>query len=134
MDVDRADDVAPHLADEHHAGDIQRVFVGDPEAVDELGLLAETLQHLADLWPTAVDHHRLETDRAQQHDVFREGGRQRRVDHGVAAVLHHHDGTAEPLDVGQRLHQCAGPSAGCESAVGQLFGLGHERYPALMSM
>ena len=41
VDVDRADDVATDLADEHHARDVERLRVGDPEAVDELGLLAE---------------------------------------------------------------------------------------------
>ena len=41
--VDAGDDVAVDLADEHHAGDVEGLGVGDPQAVAELGLLAEAL-------------------------------------------------------------------------------------------
>ena len=38
--VDGRDDVAVDLAHEHHARDVERVGVGDPQAIAELGLLA----------------------------------------------------------------------------------------------
>ena len=43
VDVDGADDLAVDLADEHHAGDVDGLGVGDPLAVAELGHLAEPL-------------------------------------------------------------------------------------------
>ena len=45
----RADDVAPDPAAEDHAGDVEGLGVGDPQAVAELGLHAEPAQQLADL-------------------------------------------------------------------------------------
>ena len=57
------DDVAVDLADEHHAGDVERLGVGDPQAVAELGLLAEPRHELADLRAAAVHDDRLEPDR-----------------------------------------------------------------------
>ena len=39
--VDRRDELRVDLALEHHAGDVDGLGVGDAEAVDELGLLAE---------------------------------------------------------------------------------------------
>ena len=48
------DDVAVDLADEHHARDVERLGVGDPQAVAELGLLAEPLHEVADLRTAAV--------------------------------------------------------------------------------
>ena len=40
--VDGADELRVDLADQHHAGDVDRLGVGDPEAVAELGRLAES--------------------------------------------------------------------------------------------
>ncbi len=88
-----------------------------------------------------MDHHGLEADRAQQDHVLGEGPRQVRVDHGIAAELHHDHRTAELLDVGQGLDQGLGTEFGCVAAVAVRGGVGggeegvvHERYPALMSM
>ena len=47
--VDGADDLAVDLADEHHAGDVDGLGVGDALAVAELGHLAEPLHEVADL-------------------------------------------------------------------------------------
>ena len=41
--VDRRDDVAVDLADEHHPGDVEGLGVGDPQAVAELRHHAEAL-------------------------------------------------------------------------------------------
>ena len=60
----------------------------------------------------------LETDRAQQHDVFGERGGQGRVDHRVAAELHDDDGAPEALDVGQRLDERPGPLLGANPRSG----------------
>ena len=111
MHVDGADDLAVDLADEHHAGDVDGLGVGDPLAVAELGHLAEPLHEVADLRAAAVHDDRPDADRAHEHDVLGERGRQRGVDHGVAAVLHDDDGAPEALDVGQRLDRAARPAA-----------------------
>ena len=52
--VDGADDLAVDLADQHHAGDVDGLGVGDPLAVAELGHLAEPLHEVADLRAAAV--------------------------------------------------------------------------------
>ena len=56
VDVDGRDDVPVDLADQHHAGDVQGLGVGDPQAVDELGDLAQPGHQLADLGAATVDH------------------------------------------------------------------------------
>ena len=106
--VDGGDDVAVDLADEHHAGDVEGLGVGDAEAVAELGLLAEPLHEVADLGAAAVHDDDADADRVQQHDVGGEALGQGRVGHGVAAVLHDDGGAEELPDVGQRLDQHLG--------------------------
>ena len=103
-----ADDLPVHLTAEDHPGDVERLGVGDPQAVDELGLLAEAGHHVADLGTAAVDDDRAEADGAQQHDVGGERLGERLVDHGVAAELHDHDAAGELLDVRQRLDEDRG--------------------------
>src|ERR1019366_10350575 len=71
MDVDHADDVAVHLADEHHPGDIECLRVGHPQAVADLGHFAEPLHERSDLWASAVDDDREDPDRPQQDDILR---------------------------------------------------------------
>ena len=66
------DDVAVDLADEHHAGDVEAVGVGDAQPVAELGLHAEPLHQRADLRAAAVHDDGPDADRLQQHDVLGE--------------------------------------------------------------
>ena len=82
--VDGRDDVAVDLADQHHAGDVERVGVGDPQPVAELGLLAEPLHQLADLGAAAVHDDGQHAHGAHEDDVLGERGQ--RVP-GVARVL-----------------------------------------------
>ena len=115
VDVDGRDDVPVDLADEHHAGDVEGLGVGDPQPVDELGDLAEPGHELADLGAAAVHHEGAHADRAHEHDVGGERGQagvaglpprpgrsadlatrparnrlSARPGQGVAAVLDHH--------------------------------------------
>ena len=62
--VERGDDLAVHLADERHAHDVDGLGVGDAQAVDELGLLAEPLHEVADLRAAAVHDDRVHARRA----------------------------------------------------------------------
>ncbi len=103
--VDGRHDLAVHLADQDHGGDLECLGVGDPEPVEELGFLAETLHHVADLRAASMDDHRSDAERVQQHDVVGERLHEGVVDHGVAAELHHDRRTAERSDVGQRLDE-----------------------------
>ena len=54
VDVDRRHDLRVDLADQHHAGDVEGLGVGDPQAVAELRHLAEAGHQVADLRAAAV--------------------------------------------------------------------------------
>ena len=130
--VDGRHDLAVHLADEDHAGDLEGLGVGHPHPVAELGHLAEPRHQLADLGAAAVDDHRAAcpTERMSTTSSANEAsasasparspdasgspstGRQH-----VAAVLDDDDLAPEAQDVGQRLDQHGGrgrtgPSSG----------------------
>ena len=66
---------------------------------------AEPFHERADLGTAAVHHDRAEADRVHQHDVLRERGGQRRIDHRVAAVLHDDHPAPEALDVREGFHE-----------------------------
>ncbi len=70
MDVDHADDVAVHFADENHPGDLEGLRVGHAKAVAKLGHLAETRHERSDLRASPVDDDREDPDRSQQDDVL----------------------------------------------------------------
>ena len=72
--VDGRHDVAVDLAHQHHAGDVERVGVGDPQPVAEFGLLAEPFHQLADLGPAAVHHDRQHAHGAHEDHVLGERG------------------------------------------------------------
>ena len=102
--VDRRDEVAVDLADQHHADDLERLGVGDAKAVLELRLLADAAKHRVDLRPAAMDEHAAHADAAQQQHVLR----QREVGLAVdrrAAELHDDRLAGELADVGQRLDE-----------------------------
>ena len=105
VDVDAGHDVAVDLAHQHHAGDVEGVGVGDPQPVEELGLLAQPGHEVADLGPAAVDDHRPHADRAHEHDVLGEEAAEGGLGHGRPAVLDDHDLAPEAADVGQGLGQ-----------------------------
>ena len=74
----------------------------------EFRLDAEPLEHLADLRPAAMHHHRVDGGLLHQHDVAGEALGQRLLAHGVAAVFHHDDFLVVALHVRQRLRQDMG--------------------------
>ncbi len=55
---DPADDFLVDRAGEDHLGDLRGLGVGDAQAIDELALDAELLEHRADLRPAAMDDDR----------------------------------------------------------------------------
>ena len=108
VDVDGGHDVAVHLAHKDHPGDVERLGIGDPEPVAELGFLAEPFHQLADLGPAAVDHHGTHADRAHEDDVVANSASAAsspRLPRSVPAVLDHDDLVPEPPDIRQRLDQ-----------------------------
>ena len=121
-DVDQADDVLLHLAGEHPLDDLHRLLVGDAHALDELALLADLGERVLDLRAAAVHHHRVHADQLEQHHVLGEVLLQRRVGHGVAAVLDDDGLAVELADVGQRLGQDLGLVA--RRDVGKVVGRG----------
>ena len=74
VDVDGRHQLRVHLTDEDHAGDVDRLGVGHPQAVAELGHLAEPVHQVADLRPATVDDDGAHADGAHQHDVLRRTG------------------------------------------------------------
>ena len=72
--VDGRHDVAVDLADQHHAGDVERVGVGHPQPVAEFRHLAEPLHQLADLGTAAVHHDGQHADGAHEDHVLGERG------------------------------------------------------------
>ena len=70
--VDQADELALHLADQHHPDDVHRLGRGDPQAAAELRLDAEPLEHGGDLRAAAVHDDGLEAGEAQERDVLGE--------------------------------------------------------------
>ena len=97
VDVDGRDDLPVDLAHQHHAGDLERLGVGDPQAVAELGLLAQPPHQVADLRPAAVDHHRAAdrpsaaAPRPRRTTARPQSARRPPDRQGVPAVLDHHD-------------------------------------------
>ena len=59
--VEQPDDLALHLAGQHHAYDVHRLRAGHAVAAAELALDAEPVEHPADLRPAAVDDDRAQT-------------------------------------------------------------------------
>jgi hypothetical protein len=103
--IDQSHQFASHLAGEDHPDHVHGFRGGHAEAALEFGFNAEPAEHRVDLRASAVDHHRVDAYVVEEHDVLGEGAAEIVVDHGVAAVLDHHDGAGEPLDPGQGLNQ-----------------------------
>jgi hypothetical protein len=72
---------------QHHLDHLHGGRVGDPQAVDELALDRQALQHGTDLRAAAVHHHGMHADLLQEHDVAGEDFGQGGIAHGMAAVL-----------------------------------------------
>ena len=106
--LDQVDDVLVDQAAEHHLHHVHGFPVGDAHALDELALLAEPVEQIADLWAAAVDDHRIDADLLHHHHVAGEAVLQLVVFHGVAAVFDHHGGAGEALNIRQRFNQNAG--------------------------
>ena len=101
--VHHRDDLSVHLAHECHPHDVDGLGVGDPAAVDEFGLLAETAHQVGDLRTAAVHDNGVHADEPHEHDVGREQLGELGVLHRVTAVLDHDRLARELPDVRQRL-------------------------------
>ena len=105
--IDRGDQVAVGLADQHHADDVERLGVGHPQALDPLHL-DPRLGHLdVDLRAAAMDQHRADADRVEQQYVLGQAAHPGRIGHRQAADLDDDGLAGEAADVGQRLDQDA---------------------------
>ena len=111
VEVDGRHQLRVDLTEQHHPGDVDGVGVGHPQAVAELGGLAEAAHQGADLRAAAVDDDRAHPDEAHQHDVLGEqveGVAVGCAGQGVAAVLDDHRLAGEAADVRQRLDEDVG--------------------------
>ena len=108
---------------QHHFGDFGGGLVGHPQAIDELAFDPELLEHRADLRAAAVDHHRVDPDRFQQHHILGKIARQFGIAHRMAAVFDHESLAGIALEIGQRLDQRFGLGEHC-GIVGSVMGRG----------
>ena len=92
---------------QHHLDHFDGGLVGDPQAVHELALELQPLQHAGDLRAAAVHDDRVHARLLEQHDVLREGRGQVGVAHGVAAELDDHGLLVVALHVRQGFGQDA---------------------------
>jgi hypothetical protein len=102
--VDRRHEIAVDLADKHHADDLERLRIGDAQAVLELRLFADAPEHRVDLRPAAMDEHAADPDAPEQKHVLREREIGFAID-GRAAEFHDDRLARELPDVGQRLDE-----------------------------
>jgi hypothetical protein len=86
--VDERDELAVHLARQHHAHDIHGLGGRHPVAATELALDSEPAEHRRDLRAPAVHDDRLDARISEVDHVFCEGPLQLGTHHGVAAELH----------------------------------------------
>lgn len=121
--VEQPDQLALHLAGQHHPYDVHGVLGGHPEARLELADDAVLVEGGADLGAAAVHDDGLETGVVQEHDVLGEGGLQVLVDHGVAAELDDDRLAVVPDQPGQRLDEDLGLGQG-----GVFAGGAHDEY------
>ena len=108
MLVDQVDDFLVDRATQHHFDDVHGLPVGDAHALDEFALLADPLQQVVDLRPTAMHHHRVHADQLEQHHVLGEALLEVLLGHGVAAVLDDDGLVLEAPDIGQRFGKDGG--------------------------
>src|SRR5699024_8068562 len=106
--VQAADQVALHLAGEHHAHHVHDLGGGHAQSAAELGVHAEAVQHGGDLRAAAVHDHRAQSGIAEEAHVVGEGAFQAGIDHGVAAELDDHHRSGELLEPGHGLHEYFG--------------------------
>ena len=105
MAADQRRDLLVDSAAEHHFDNFHRGFVGHAHSLSKLRLDREPLEHLIDLRPAAVHHHRVQSHILQQDHVGGEPFFQRRIGHRFAAVLDHDRLAREGPDIGKGFHQ-----------------------------
>ena len=97
-----------HLAAQHHLDHVHGLGVGDAHALDELALLAELGQRVSICGPPPCTTTGFMPTSFSSTTSSREAVLQRRLGHGVAAVLDDDRLAVEPADVRQRLRQDLG--------------------------
>jgi hypothetical protein len=105
--IQEVDDFHVDFSGQDHLYDLHGGFIGHSDSMPELGLDAQSIQHLVDLWPPAMNDHRVQADVLEQYDVLRESLLERRVRHRVAAVLDDDRLAPKCSDVGQCLDEDA---------------------------
>ncbi len=107
LPVDGRDDVLVDEAREDHLDHLDGGLVGNTQALHEVGLDLQLLEHRSDLRSAAVDDDRVNPRLLEVDDVLREGVGEGLVAHGVAAELDHNRLLVVADEVRQRLGQDA---------------------------
>ena len=103
--VDQIHQFTSDLAEQHHAGHIEHLRRGDPEAALEIPFDAKPVEHGADLRAAAVHDDGMNTAIAQEHHVGGERDLEYIVGHRVAAVLDDDDLVVHLFEPRQRRRQ-----------------------------
>ena len=106
--IDETHDVLLHFAAQNPFHHFHGFGIGHAHALNELAFLAQAVQRIFNLRPTAVNHHRVHAHELEQDDILRKISLQGRVCHGVAAVLDHQRFAMVFADIGQGLRQYLG--------------------------
>ena len=108
------DQVLVHFSAQDHLHDIHRLIIGAAQTVDKLALLADLVEHLADLRPAAMDEHDLDADQVEQHDILDDRLFELFIDHGIAAIFDDDDLSRILLDIRERLDEDLGLDLGID--------------------
>ena len=91
-----------HLAGQYPLDDLHRLGIGYPQAVKELGFLADANQGIVNLRPATVNDDGLHAHELEHHHIACKTLLEPQVHHGIAAVLDDDGATMKTLDIGQR--------------------------------
>jgi len=101
LTVDGRRDFLVDAPGEDHFDDLDGRTIRDAQAVDEVALDGESLEHRADLWPAAMHDDGMHAALFHQRNVAGEIGQRIRVAHGMATQLDDHGLAVVLLQVGQ---------------------------------
>ena len=96
------------LTGKDHLHDFHGVFVRDSEAVHEVGLDVEGIQHMVDIRAASMDEDDIDADEAEEKDVLHDGFLQFRIGHCISAVLGNDVFSCVFFDVRDRLGEDLG--------------------------
>ena len=107
--AENGNDLLVGLADEDHLGITHCLFVGVPQAVYEMGFLADFIEHAGNVGSAAMNDDGVDADELEERNVIHDGLLKFFIDHCVSAILDDEGLTAHLLDVRKRFDEDRSP-------------------------